>query len=433
MRDPEGELHFDKNRVFRIINKDSSSLLILRNKIFEDLIDEKFLIPYSFIDDVTLESPLLQFVSQPHEWSFEQLRDAGEHTLTLSKRICSFNMELKDASAWNILFDGCNPLFCDYLSFKMSEAHYWWAMGQFVRHFTLPLASHRKEILKTHQIFRLSRDGLSLDSAKKMLGYKIFFSRAFPFGFFGNREGIPVKENSDSIRRLQSIYEFLSWSIQYKESRSASTWSEYTGQRTHYSEEQIALKKETVTRWLQRIRPHWVTDIGCNTGEFSEIAARLGAKVICADHDDECISRLYVRAKTDAILNNKLHPIIFNFGDAIGSSGAGGLEFSSLIDRIGNVTNCLLLLGLLHHLLISESIPISMLLKIISKMTSNYVILELIDPEDVQHKLLCMQRNRIGPNLSISAQIAALSATFELLEEIDIIPGHRKLCLFKKI
>ena len=37
MRDPEGELRFEKNSVFRIVNSESSSLLFLRNKLFQEI------------------------------------------------------------------------------------------------------------------------------------------------------------------------------------------------------------------------------------------------------------------------------------------------------------------------------------------------------------------------------------------------------------
>jgi SAM-dependent methyltransferase len=432
MRDPEGRLQFQKDTVLRFINSDSLSLPLLKETLVQELINEKLLIPFQFIDDVTLESPKLPFVSQPHEWCFEQLRDAGRLTVALSKRIRTQKWELKDASAWNILFDGCTPLFCDYLSFKKTDSPYWWAMGQFVRHFTLPLATHRKKSLKTHQIFRLSRDGLSLDLAKNLLLYKIFFSRALPFAFVGNPKQSAKKSSSSSAPNFENIYEFLSWSINYKDTRTTSTWSDYTDNRSHYSDAQVLLKKETVKRWLNQIKPQWLADIGCNTGEFSEIAIESGAKVISADYDDECISRLYLRAKSEPSLVNKLHPIIFNLGDALGSTGAGGIEFSSAIERIGNVADCVLMLGLLHHLLISESIPMPMLIQIISKMTQDYAILELVDPNDVQHQLLCEQRNRNGSILSINEQRNQLASAFDLIDEIETIPNHRLLCLMKK-
>lgn len=432
MRDPEGFLRIDKDVVFRFINSDSLSLLYLRKEFILNLVEDNLLVPFKFIDRATLESPKISFVSQPHEWCFEQLKDAGMHTLAISKRISIYKMELKDASAWNILFDGCAPIFCDHLSFKKSNSSYWWAMGQFVRNFTLPLAIHKKKILKVHQVFRLSRDGIALDLAKRLLSYKIFFSRAFLFKFVGRKDAKQNISKSDVEKGFENIYEFLSWTINYKESRSVSIWSEYTDQRSHYSDAQIRLKKDVVTRWIEQIKPQWLADMGCNTGEFSEIAVLSGAKVISVDHDEECISRLYIRAKSNPVLLKKIHPVVFSLGDAIGSSGAGGFEFPSTLDRIGEVTDCVLMLGLLHHLLISESIPMQMLMRIISKITKSYAILELVDPEDVQHRLLCDQRNRTGTSLSIDQQIRVLSESFDLIEQVEVIENRRRLCLFKR-
>ena len=97
-------------------------------------------------------------------------------------------------------------------------------MGQFVRNFTLPLAIHRKKILKVHQVFRLSRDGIALDLAKRLLSYKIFFSRAFLFKFVGRKDAKPNIYKSDVERGFENIYEFLSWTINYKESRNVSIY-----------------------------------------------------------------------------------------------------------------------------------------------------------------------------------------------------------------
>ena len=57
------------------------------------------------------------FVSYPYEWCFSQLKDAALATLEIQKIALQFGMVLKDASAFNILFIGCRPVFIDSLSF----------------------------------------------------------------------------------------------------------------------------------------------------------------------------------------------------------------------------------------------------------------------------------------------------------------------------
>ena len=41
--------------------------------------------------------------------------------------------ELKDATAWNVIFAGSRPVFCDHLSFRPLPSRQWWAFGQFLR------------------------------------------------------------------------------------------------------------------------------------------------------------------------------------------------------------------------------------------------------------------------------------------------------------
>ena len=60
----------------------------------------------------------LPFISYPYEWSFGQLKAAALLTLAIQKAALEKGMSLKDASAYNIQFDGVKPVFIDTLSFE---------------------------------------------------------------------------------------------------------------------------------------------------------------------------------------------------------------------------------------------------------------------------------------------------------------------------
>ena len=440
MRDPDGNLIFTQDFVKRQISPDAASLPYLHSNKVSQLVDSRWLLPFQVTGPLEIQTRRIQFVSQPQEWCLPQLVDAAKLTLEISKRIADDHFELKDASAWNIIFDGCHPYFCDYLSFTPTKKSYWWAMGQFVRHFTLPIALHRNNKLKIHQIFRMSRDGMTPEAAKAVLGFSRFKFRLWPFLIFSNngsahqvKNDFYDNEKDKHNSKLENIYSFLNWSINYPEKDNKSTWSDYIENRSHYSPEQIAAKKTTLTTWLKSISPKWVADIGCNTGEFSKLAVSSGANVIAADFDDECISRLYIAAKNSPELQERLFPIVLNLGDTQNGCGAGGIEYQGIMERIGSVSDCVMLLGIMHHLSIAEAIPLKSLAKIISSMTKEYAIIELMTPEDNQVKILRDQRNRSRPEKTIDEQLSELSEYFEEISYCEIIPGKRKLYLLKLI
>ena len=67
----------------------------------------------------------LPFISYPYEWSFHQLRDAALLTLDLQQRALSHGLSMKDASAYNVQFEGCRPVFIDTLSFEADSGGPW--------------------------------------------------------------------------------------------------------------------------------------------------------------------------------------------------------------------------------------------------------------------------------------------------------------------
>ncbi len=65
-----------------------------------------------------LQPKELPFISYPYEWSFSQYKDAALATLTIVKKALEKGFSLKDASAYNIQFQGFQPTLIDTLSFE---------------------------------------------------------------------------------------------------------------------------------------------------------------------------------------------------------------------------------------------------------------------------------------------------------------------------
>lgn len=94
-----------------------------------------------------------------------------------------------------------------------------------------------------------------------------------------------------TLRRLDRKIAKLAESI-----APETVWGDYT-QTCSYDDAAEASKKALVREFLQQARPASVLDIGCNTGDYSRIAAECGAHVLATDFDIGAVEQMYRRLK----------------------------------------------------------------------------------------------------------------------------------------
>lgn len=432
MRDPTGRLHFEDNKAIRELVNGIATPVFLLSDAASQLVRGGKLIQYDVDSVGRIVSPKYPFVSLPFEWCDTQLHAAAELTIEISSSLYPHQYELKDASVWNIIFDGTNPIFCDHLSFQAITTKQWWAFGQFVRHFSLPLGVSNSRGIKAYKIFRSSRDGLAQSEARQILGFKRFSTRLWPLLLNS------LKSNKDSqldgLNHRESLhpylYKFCEWSLGGRKriSGNHNHWVTYGNSRAHYSGNAKKNKHQVVARWIERLKPSWVIDLGANTGEFVNIAVDHGANVIAVDSDHDCIDYIYKNSTGNA----HVYPVIANLGDLCGGSGWLGSEHSGLMDRLTGMGDVVMALALLHHLAISESIPLDYVAEMIAKLTKTYAMVEFLGEDDPLLCDLSQQRRRLPSEFSLQNQKKAFEKHFIYLAEHRIENSQRSLVLMQK-
>jgi hypothetical protein len=108
------------------------------------------------------EHQRIEFAGYPYEWAPEMLHTAGRLTLDLAQFCLREGYSLKDASPYNILFQGSAPIFIDLLSFERRDPcdPIWKPYAQFCRNFLLPLLAHKAWGIRLADIFSTRRDGI---------------------------------------------------------------------------------------------------------------------------------------------------------------------------------------------------------------------------------------------------------------------------------
>lgn len=430
MRDPLGEIYFDKANVVRTLYQNLNDDSFLHTSCAHDLVFSGQLISFEIVNPRKIIAPRIAFVSFPYEWCDAQLADAALLTLDISEKILEVGFELKDASAWNILFDHCRPVFCDHLSFQKIEKQRWWAFSQFARHFIFPLCISKKLKLYACNAFKMSRDGIQPFQVAKLLGFKRFLTRYWLL-MIGNESNYAKTQYSEKTTRSfhKNLYVLSRWFLQGVSSidRRASSWSDYAVDRNHYSDSDLNLKKELIETWIKKLSPGVVIDLGCNTGEFSNIAATYGANVIAIDSDHNSIQSLYLSSRGKSI-----SPVLANLDDLYGGTGWAGNEFSGLIGRLTAYGDVLLMLALIHHLMISSSIPCDKVAQLASELTKRYLIVEMLNMSDCQVQTLALQRDRLPDDFDINVQKTSFCKYFKILEEIKLPDSGRFILLMEK-
>jgi SAM-dependent methyltransferase len=207
-------------------------------------------------------------------------------------------------------------------------------------------------------------------------------------------------------------------------------WSGYEDDRPHYAGESLRKKRAIIDEWLARIRPKWVADFGCNTGEFSRMAAEQGAHVVALDADHESIQHLY---RTSAP-HWHLYPVVAQLDDIGAGRGWAGIEHPGLAQRLHGRFDVVMMLALIHHLVVGASIPLSAIAAFARACTREWVIVELIDETDPQLVTLCAQRQRTSSEFGASRQRAAfVDAGFQVEAEAELSPAKRTLVLLRKV
>ena len=442
MRDPEASLEIGDTHVCRKLRKPMDGAHFLRGELAQKWVEQGKLVGFEVLDPLSVVSPKLPFVSQPGEWCDSQFFDAAELTLQLQREAVAAGFDLKDASAWNILFKGTDPIFCDLLSFQPLIQRKWWATGQFSRHFIVPLLLSRRRGLHCFQAFTAWRDGVQPKIARQLLGPGRFLTRYWPLVADGESrvreaETLPHLPSSidmaDFSKFREGLHTSLDWMLAGVRPPTVATgddrgWAAYVEDRSHYLTSSLQDKRFTVATWIDQIAPSWVADFGCNTGEFSDIALERGAEVVAIDADHDAIDRLYRRRRHEP----RLHPLIANFDDLSNGRGWAGTEQTGLPQRLAQKFDLVMMLALVHHLAIAAAIPLRAIAEFAAHCTRRWLIVELMEESDPQLRLLCAQRQRSPAEFSLSRQLAAFKDIgFTVESQVPLQSTSRTLMLMR--
>jgi len=391
----------------------------------------------------------LAFPSFPYEWPAEMLHAAGLLTLDLAGEALREGLGLKDATPFNVLFSGPTPVFVDWLSFERRDPHdpTWLAYAQFVRTFVLPLVSHREFGVQPGQVFLSQRDGLEPEQVYRMAGAgrrvkPSLLAHATLPTWLGKRaekdagaaaSTYAPKRMNDAGRAqfvLASLINRLRRSLlRLAPPAAQSSWTGYMADLHHYSGEDAQRKEAFVSAALAEIAPRRVLDVGCNTGHFSFLAARTGASVVAIDGDAAVVGRVW-RSAREARLD--VLPLVVNIAHPTPATGWLNEECRSFLDRAAGSFDAVLMLAVLHHILVSERVPLPDVLRLAADLTRDALVIEFVAPADPMFKRIARGREHLHQDLTEEAFEAACAERFTIVRREASAHAPRTMYLLRR-
>lgn len=446
-RDPSGFLFIDEGVIYRQVNilyKENYDHLI-NSGLYKTLSDSKLLISHQ---EATLElaksdraykiikPELITFISYPYEWCFSQLKDAALITLQIQKEALKFNMSLKDCSAYNVQFYQGRPVFIDTLSFeKYNEGEPWVAYRQFCQHFLAPLALMSYKDIRLNQLFRIYMDGIPLDLASKILPIRSSFSFALlthiylhakSQKYFADKK-VVKKQHKISRLSFLGLIDSLETAIKnLKWKQGRTEWGAYY-EDTNYSSSAINHKKQIISKFLDKISPKNVWDLGANDGYFSRVASNKGIQTISFDIDPVAVERNYTTSVKEKEKN--ILPLLLDLTNPSPNIGWENRERMSLKKR--RSADAVLALALIHHLAISNNLPLKKIAHFFYKIC-NSIIIEFVPKNDSQVQRLLSTREDIFPNYSQHSFEEEFNKYFNIINSEIIHDSQRTLYLMER-
>jgi ribosomal protein L11 methylase PrmA len=389
---------FDYVRSTGLIDK----LIAAEKLVPEQLVDRQVLGDAASDAAYVLEHPRLPFVSYPYEWPFSILKSAALLHLDIHLDALEHGVTMSDASAYNVQFRGARPVFIDSLSFcRYHEGDFWLGHRQFCEQFINPLLLRSCLGVPHNSWYRGSLEGISTEELSDLLRWRhklswnvltnvVLQARLQRSSSSQSNASQRFREKRLPLIGFQQILHSLRRWIQTLQPKDRKTiWQSYPEQNS-YSNDEVVRKREFIGDFASRTQPGMLWDIGCNTGDYSSLALEAGAKyVVGFDFDQGALEQAVARSGR-AKLN--FLPLYLDAVNPSPNQGWTQSERPGMAQR--GPADAALALAVVHHLAISEGVPLDLIIDWIVSLAREGVI-EFVQKEDpMVQQLLQLRTDR---------------------------------------
>ena len=388
--------------------------------------------------DLVLRHRLLPFASYPFEWCAAMFHAATLAIIELAIALVRHDLMLKDAHPWNVLFDGCHPLWVDLTSIQPANGtRLWPAEAEFYDNCVHPLllmAQGREKlaraiIAESEVVQRADLEllggsrSLLIDITTALLSHvpekqrKAIRKTLRPLrsALGGNGKAVPdiplmqrleqIKAEVAGIRVSSGEPQALPHAFQPNEKRNA--------------------RERSLHRILSEKKPRTVLDIASGPGRSTELAAQFSEQVVAFDLDAEAVAHLFESARSHGL---PILPLVMDFTRPTPARGLGGHVHIAATERFP--CEMVLLLGFLHDLVFRyRRLGLTEICDALASFSQRWLVVEFVPGDDAE----------VGPlwsnwfaRYTLDNFRTALARHFSKIEVLPSHPGARVLLLCEK-
>ncbi len=378
-------------------------------------------------------------ITYPYEWPFEMLRDAALLQIEVARRALAEGFITKDATSYNVQFDGTRPVFIDVGSFEPLRAgEPWPGYRQFCELFLNPLVLQSVAGIDFHPWLRGSLDGIPPTELaplirgrhrlnRRLAVHVLLHARAERGYADADRErdvrgelrkaGFGPKVLDAQLDNLARTVRSLRWRAQ------ASEWSDYTD-RSHYTDDDLTAKDAFVAGAVEATKAATVLDLGANDGRFSKLALDHGAeRAVAVDSDHLVVDRLYRHLRDTG--ETRILPLVMNLADPSTGLGWRGMERRAFTDRVR--PDLVLCLAVVHHLALTNTVPLELIVDLLADFGAPLVVEFPHRDDPMAARLLARKRDGLFDHYDRPQWEEALATRFEVVDRAPSPSGRRTL------
>jgi ribosomal protein L11 methylase PrmA len=167
--------------------------------------------------------------------------------------------------------------------------------------------------------------------------------------------------------------------------------------------------------------------MGANDGRYSRLVLKYNAGVVAFDIDHNAVSHNYIIARKNG---ESLLPLLLDINAPSPAIGFANAERKAIMGR--RLPDVTLMLALIHHMVISNNLPLEMIASYIASFTS-FLIIEFVPKSDSQVQRLLKTRVDIFNDYTLERFETAFNNYFTTLSRRHIENTERTLYLFQKL
>jgi SAM-dependent methyltransferase len=456
--DPHSRVFWWKGGLYRAIHGDQVPFYehLLSAGIIRNLVRRKLLVDTEATDleldgyGLVLKQQIVPFVSYCYEWCGEMLKAAALLALELETELLNHGAALWDLRPHNVLFVGTTPIWIDLGALgPVSDLERWDSFEMFSAYFTRPLkimAAGHSRIARC-----LLRDGYGGVHQREVQAITETASAgvvraAKTTATAGAKKIIPLPLRPYVRRTVQRLARSTTCLEAHRKSsvtgavreiekiRLVQASSECLGGHDDAGFPDFTLtanwteKRRSILRVLLAKKPGSVLDTGSDRGWYSQLAARNGAQVVCADFDEAAVAKLYSNAVAAKL---PIMPLIIDFrntGPQTAMTNAPGLAPAERLR-----CDMVLALAPIYHLAVTAP-HWHLVVRALSDFARKWLVIEFIGRDDPHMKELSDDPRGIVASscYSLDTLLALLNKEFA---KIDLLPSeneHRRILLCER-